>query len=316
MKENVLSGSSSPLVSIVVSTYNGEKYLEEQLQSLIEQDYANLEIIVSDDFSSDNTWEILEKWRHNYPDLIRIFRNEANVGWSRNFGNGIAYTKGEYIAWCDQDDRWMSDKISVMVDAFQKYPDATLIYHDAYEFKGQDEIILKKNEQFYWGMFEGSDPVSLFWHCRILGHRMMFPAKLKEYILPPIDFSYDWWIQVLAVSIGRIYYVDKKLVAQRQHGNNATGVKDPNMKDGAMTNRLEHFKSFQRFGEYMERDEKSILDRLTTIMEHHIHGKFDWSLFFFAFRYRYRLFNFLEGGNIITREIFRWRLARSWAKNW
>ncbi|QRQ61298.1 glycosyltransferase family 2 protein [Sphingobacterium multivorum] len=305
-----------PLVSITMSTYNGEQFLEEQLQTLIEQDYPNIEIIVCDDHSSDQTWQILQKWQIAYPKLIQIFSNPENIGWSRNFGEAISHAKGQFIAWCDQDDKWMSDKISAMVETFKKNPDASLVYHDAIQFRGDNETIVEKKDYFHWGTFQGTDPVSLFWHCRILGHRMMFKGELKKYILPAISTSYDWWIQVLAASIGRVYYIDKKLVAQRKHENNATGAKDPNMIGDCLLGRLQMLEKFQIFRPLMKEKDGILLDKMTAIMRNHKRGKFDWTLFFFVLKYRYRLHNFLEGSNALGREIFRWRLARSWAKNW
>ncbi|MFT4202927.1 MAG: glycosyltransferase [Chitinophagaceae bacterium] len=308
--------SENPLVSIVVSTYNGEKYIDEQLVSLVEQDYPHLEIIICDDASKDNTWNILTEWQQRYPSKIHIHPAAENVGWSLNFGKAVALAKGQYIAWCDQDDRWMADKVSSIVKVFGQHPDATLVYHDAYEFKGENEVVPKPPQRFSWAMFEGDDPVTLFWHCRILGHRMVFPARIKQYILPATDLSYDWWIQVLAASIGKVYYIDKKFVAQRIHADNATGANDPNMGANYMRRRLQHLKSFHAFRGYMKDGDGKILDKMTTLMEKHVHGKFDWPLFFFGVKYRYRLYNFLQGGNVFTREIFRWRTARSWAKNW
>lgn len=314
--QSQINSQNFPLVSITMSTYNGEQFLDEQLQTLIEQDYPNIEIIINDDYSSDQTWEILERWQKSNPELIQIFRNTENVGWSRSFGKAIAHTKGAFIAWCDQDDKWMHDKISIMVETFQNNPDVSLVYHDASQFRGDNEIIAEKKDYFHWGIFQGNDPVSLFWHCRILGHRMMFKAELKKHILPAIPTSYDWWIQVLAASIGRVYYIDKKLVAQRKHENNATGAKDPNMIGDYMIGRLQMLEKFHLFRPLMKEEDGVILDKMTTIMRNHVRGKFDWKLFFFALKYRYRLHNFLEGSNVLGREIFRWRLARSWAKNW
>lgn len=106
----------NPTVSIVLCTYNGAKYLRAQLDSLLRQSYPVHEIIVQDDYSTDETWEILEEYQ-SQNSIFKLYRNEEEHGVNGNFLSAMARTTGDYIAICDQDDVWENDKIALQMDA-------------------------------------------------------------------------------------------------------------------------------------------------------------------------------------------------------
>src|ERR1700761_555678 len=115
------------LVSIAVCTYNGERFLSKQLDSLLRQSYSNIEIVIADDCSTDNTWSILQ----DYADKdarVKPYKNKYNLGHTLNFEKAIKLCKGEYIALCDQDDIWETDKISVFME---NVGDVMLVYHNS-----------------------------------------------------------------------------------------------------------------------------------------------------------------------------------------
>ena len=103
-----------PLVSVVIATYNGQQFLASQIESIINQTYTNIEVIVLDDKSIDNTVLIVEKYAAQYPN-IRLVINEENLGYIKNFEKGFLLVKGDVIAPCDQDDIWYSNKIEVLL---------------------------------------------------------------------------------------------------------------------------------------------------------------------------------------------------------
>src|SRR5690606_18169426 len=104
---------------IALCTYNGGKYLIEQLDSLVKQDYPNIEIIIVDDCSKDTTLSILNSYSLHYPN-IKIHVNENNLGYKKNFEKAIQLCNGEYIALSDQDDIWKLDKISKLINSIEK----------------------------------------------------------------------------------------------------------------------------------------------------------------------------------------------------
>src|SRR4051812_10655388 len=123
-----------PKVSVVVCTYNGEKFLPQQLNSLISQTYANLEIIISDDHSSDDTVKIAASFQKRDP-RIRIHVNESNLGFNKNFEQAFDLSTGDFIAVCDQDDIWKPNKIKDMMSLFKE--ETVLVYCQSVRFRNE-----------------------------------------------------------------------------------------------------------------------------------------------------------------------------------
>lgn len=110
--------NSTPLtVSVVMCTYNGEQFLREQMDSILAQDYPLHEIIVQDDRSTDDTWDILQTYAKAHPGLFKLFRNDEQLGFNRNFHTALLRATGQYVAISDQDDIWFPQKISKQVAA-------------------------------------------------------------------------------------------------------------------------------------------------------------------------------------------------------
>jgi glycosyltransferase involved in cell wall biosynthesis len=131
---------NDPLVSIALCTYNGEKYLSAQLDTLIAQTYINFEIVAVDDCSTDNSFQILEEYSKKYP-CIRISRNQHNLGYVKNFEATLKLCKGSLIALCDQDDLWDKTKIELQVNAIDCN---VLVYHDSEFINETGETMNKK----------------------------------------------------------------------------------------------------------------------------------------------------------------------------
>lgn len=209
-----------PLISIALCTYNGEDFLEEQLDTLISQTYRNLEIIAVDDMSSDATWKILNNYANKHANL-KIFKNKENLGYQKNFEKAIKLCQGEYIAISDQDDIWSSNKIQTLYDHIA---DNLLIYHDS-EFidVNGESMNLKMSNKF--NMIVGENPKPfLFFNC-VSGHSMMFNRKVLDLILPfPNTGVYDHWISYKASINGRIEYLPQCLVKHRRHLENNTDI--------------------------------------------------------------------------------------------
>ena len=103
------------LVSIAMATYNGELYVAQQLDSILNQTYSNLEIIIVDDNSQDNTYQILQNYAHKH-DNIKLFKNKVNYGVALTFSRALSLTTGQFIACADQDDVWFANKIELLVN--------------------------------------------------------------------------------------------------------------------------------------------------------------------------------------------------------
>jgi len=211
---------NKPLVSIAVCTYNGEKFLKEQLDSIVNQTYPNLEIIVVDDQSSDQTLAILKSYAEEHAN-IKVYQNETNLGYIKNFEKAIGLCKGEFIALSDQDDIWDLNKIELLVGEIGR---SVLIYHDS-SFIASDGSSLNKNLSDVINMYEGNSFKPFLLSNSVSGHACLFRRDLVNYCLPfPLGVFHDRWIGFTAGNLGSIKYIDKTLVKYRQHEKSDTNI--------------------------------------------------------------------------------------------
>lgn len=210
----------NPLVSVVIATYNGEKFLAEQLDSIFDQSYKNIEVIAVDDASNDNTHSILKAYSLKHQNF-NVFANETNLGYIKNFEKGFMLSSGDFIAPSDQDDVWHTDKIKLMVEEISE---CSLIYCDSYvcneslETNGQ-----KISDKANLSDLNSCLQITIF--SRINGNSILFKRELLENVIPFTEIlPHDWWINYNAIFQGCIKYIDKPLVYYRQHAANAFGA--------------------------------------------------------------------------------------------
>ena len=209
-----------PLVSVVIGTFNGEVYLEEQLRSVLEQTYTHLEILAIDDGSSDGTVRILREYAALDPRL-RIVINERNLGFIRNFEKGCSLSKGHWIALCDQDDYWAPDKVQKMVAAIGQYP---MVYCDS-ELCGEDLRPLGKriSDLVHYQSFDDCRQLCVF--SRMYGHATLITRELFHKASPFLEeVPHDGWLAFHATLFGGVAYLPEPLVKYRQHAGNVFGV--------------------------------------------------------------------------------------------
>ncbi len=208
------------LVSIALCTYNGEAYLREQLDSIVDQSYPAIELIAVDDCSSDNTLKILEEYAAKYP-YIQVFVNPQNLGYIRNFEKALRLCNGDFIALSDQDDIWDLRKIEKQVKAIGNH---LLIYHDS-EFVDQNGQSLYSKMSDIMNLYRGDRPEAfLFFNC-ISGHSVLMKKELRDELLPfPNAYFHDWWMGYVATNLGSIDFINESLVKYRQHQKADTNI--------------------------------------------------------------------------------------------
>lgn len=219
------------LISVAMATYNGAKYIKEQLDSIAQQTYSKIEIVIVDDCSNDGTQEIIQ----SYPDERIIFiENDKNSGCTAAFQKAIENCKGDYIALCDQDDIWNREKLEILLSSIQGY---SLVYSD-YEFiDAWGNKILEPNK--YINKLHTQDSstrcfeIYALFNSFILGCSIMFEKDLVRKILPIYDngYNHDKWIVLHAAINKGVKYVNKKLFYYRLHDNNLSlKIKKDNIK--------------------------------------------------------------------------------------
>jgi glycosyltransferase involved in cell wall biosynthesis len=242
--------SSQPMVSIALASLNGGRFIAEQLDSLVNQTYPNLEIIISDDGSEDDTLGILESYALQYP-FISIVTNDGEHGVARNFENALKYCKGELIALCDQDDIWHPSKIEILV---RHIGDNSLIYHNSLLI---DEQGFSLKQLTVDKEYSGNNPKVLLLKNVVSGHACLFKKELLQVALPfPEGMSHDWWLAAIAADEQGIRYHPAILVHYRQHLNNTSDflgrrlVHKRRSANEIYREEVIRFHSFQRLKQY------------------------------------------------------------------
>ncbi|MDQ6529601.1 glycosyltransferase [Flavobacterium sp. LHD-85] len=205
------------MISVCIATYNGEKYIVEQLESILPQLDAKDEIIISDDHSKDNTLEVIGNLKDN---RIKIFLNEKENGYSKNFENAINKSSGDIIFISDQDDVWMCNKVQIMIKALSK---SSLAIHNASIVDGDLNLIHDSHFDLYSvksGFFVN------FLKTRYIGACMAFKREVLEKYLPVPEnqklCAYDYWLSLIAEYYYKVELVYEPLIKYRRHGNNAS----------------------------------------------------------------------------------------------
>lgn len=210
----------NPLISVVIATYNGEQFLGKQLDSIIKQTYQNLEIIIVDDQSTDNTVAIVKAYAEKYP-KIKLVANEQNLGYVENFEKGFLLANGNLIAPCDQDDIWYHNKLEILL---QQLGDHEIVYCNS-------ELIDKNGEKLHKNLSDFKHLRS-FDNClnytignTAAGHAMLIKKEVITRCIPfPTMIPHDFWLGFVATCVGPIKYYDKVLVQYRQHSSNVFGA--------------------------------------------------------------------------------------------
>lgn len=203
-----------------MATYQGEKYLQIQIESLLAQDYPNLEFIWVDDASTDQSLSILKEYA-SQDARIHILENLVNEGHNAAFEKGIKAAKGEYIALSDQDDYWVSSKISTLLNGIGN---CSLIYSDSQliDQEGRELPIKMSNLK---RQIPYNSPLMYTFGAWAPGHTMLFKKELLETALPLSNWvTHDYLLGFSATCHNGIAYIPISLVHYRQHESNAIGA--------------------------------------------------------------------------------------------
>jgi len=228
-------------IAILLSTYNGEIYLKEQLDSLLNQSYESIEIFVRDDGSRDKTYEILETYD------ITLLENRENLGVKGSFEALLMYalehSDADYFMFCDQDDVWKSDKVvqtlAKMQAMEQEYAELPFLVHSDLEVVDENLKTISESMWSYEAIFPQYNSFSrLLIQNTITGCTMMVNRRLAELSLPISSdaIMHDWWMGLVAAQFGKVEYIDQSTIKYRQHSSNTIGA-----KDHKKINRVRHY---------------------------------------------------------------------------
>lgn len=206
-------------VAVLLSTYNGEKYLREQLDSIENQTYKNIQIVIRDDGSHDNTVEIINEYSKKYGNVKFIYGK--NKGFIKSFFKLLEYSDADYFAYADQDDIWLPEKIELAVDKLNKFdnklPNMAFSNSDYYD---ENMNLIGEGEKHKTYSYTNS-----LYECVTQGMTMVINDTTRRMILdnpPKKVLFHDWWTYMICASMGNIGYSDETTVKYRRLGNNVT----------------------------------------------------------------------------------------------
>ena len=237
------------MIEILLATYNGERFLPEQIESITSQSFKDYHILASDDNSSDCTFEILRSYESVLGEKIKVVQSNTHSA-KENFYNLLDMADAEYIALCDQDDFWESDRLKKSLKAIQRlekrYGKETpiLVHSDLEivdeslnsqnkkmsELTGINEAIkyAKKESKYLYTISTEKSFSRYLVENNITGNTVIInKALLDIYKRPEVSFMHDWWLGLIAFTFGKVGFLNECLVKYRQHESNELGAKNP-----------------------------------------------------------------------------------------
>lgn len=205
-------------ISVAMAVYNGERFLPEQLDSILCQLETQDELVISYDQSKDRTWEILCDYAARYQQ-VKLIKN-TDPGVSGNFNNALLNCTGDYLFICDQDDRWSENKRVAVLETFAK-TGADMVIHNGVHMDVAGKVI---SDPFFTTDRIGDGKIRNILRSRYSGCCMAFSKEMSKKILPfpkQID-AYDRWIGTVGEFMGQIAYDERVLLYHRLHGENVT----------------------------------------------------------------------------------------------
>lgn len=208
--------AKAPLISVCLATYNGEHYIQEQLESIISQLPMDAEIIISDDNSADNTLAVIKSIQD---DRIRILTGPS-MGVSQNFENALNAAKGDIIFLADQDDVWLPGKVEVTSKYLSEYD---LVLAD---FSIVDVRLQLLQKSFFINHHAKPGLLNNLIKNSYVGASMAFDKKVLQKCLPFPDKlpMHDWWIGLVAEATGKVKFIEEPLMLYRRHNTNASST--------------------------------------------------------------------------------------------
>lgn len=259
-----MSNQKEEQVDILLATYNGEKYLKELIDSILNQTYKNIKLIISDDCSQDNTRKILEEYEKQ-DERVAVYYQPQNLGYVKNFEFLLKQVKSNLYMLADQDDVWLPEKIEKSVETLKR-ENADLVFGDLEVVDKDlktiypsfnDFMLLSRKIKKYIKSYK----LNYLYNC-VTGCTVIAKSKFISKLLPiPANskyFIHDHWLGIMMSIYGKVAYMPEKYIKYRQHGNNQVGTNKISHKFTKLTQVRELFINVKLgvFGTYVENNDR------------------------------------------------------------
>jgi len=271
-------------VDILLATFNGEKFLEEQLDSILSQSWPNTTIIAGDDASDDKTLAILRRYADRCPEKMLCIPYKERVGVIENFSRLAELSDAPYIMFCDQDDRWHKEKVAIQLNRLRELEaqygkDLPLaVFSDAALIDETGDKIAISYARYSVLNPERLTLPRLLMQTPALACTFMINRACLELAFPiPVEADmHDYWVALVAGFFGRLSFIDKPLIDYRTHGSNAVGayshepikqffqaLRDPgivkSLNRRVYSKMLTALTFYRRYGSMMDEEQKSLV---------------------------------------------------------
>lgn len=234
------------MIDILLPVYNGEKYIREQIESLEKQTFKDFKIIIRNDGSSDSSATLLDFVASKYDNIILIKDEKGNLGLSKTLEILIRASRSEYFMFCDQDDKWMPNKIEISYEAIKnmesKHPNTPILVCTDSTCVDDNEKIISQSffkSQKYTDVTDS--PVKIAAMNVVQGNTCIMNSACKQHLLPfPPYVLYDHWCGIMISHYGYVKYLHIQTLWYRQHQGNVLGANDVGIK--YFVGKLVHFK--------------------------------------------------------------------------
>ena len=259
-----MSNQKEEKVDILLATYNGEKYLKELIDSILNQTYKNIKLIISDDCSKDSTRKILEEYEKQ-DERVEVYYQPQNLGYVKNFEFLLKQVKSNLYMLADQDDVWLPEKIEKSVETIER-ENADLVFGDLEVVDKDlktiypsfnDFMLLSRKIKKYIKSYK----LNYLYNC-VTGCTVIAKSKFISKLLPiPANskyFIHDHWLGIMMSIYGKVAYMPEKYIKYRQHGNNQVGTNKISHKFTKLTQVRELFINVKLgvFGTYVENNDR------------------------------------------------------------
>lgn len=218
-------------VAILLSTYNSGCYLADQIKSIFSQTYKNWKLYIRDDGSTDGTVNLIEKYA-NQDDRIEFINSNSikNIGVIKSFFYLLNRSDADFYMFCDQDDVWLNNKVEISVKAILEkgQPEIPVLVHTDLKVVDKDLNVISNSFIKRQRLKKTNKLSNLLVQNNVTGCTVLINNKLKKLLatIPNGVMMHDWWMALVATSLGKVFFIDQPTILYRQHGNNAVGSRN------------------------------------------------------------------------------------------
>lgn len=219
------------MVAILLAVYNGEKYLKEQIESILSQSFTDFKIIIRDDGSTDSSPAIIESYCKDFPQKIFVLSGKPTGSAAKNFAALLEVCDEEYIMFCDQDDVWLPDKIEKTLAAMKEAETGgqiPVLVHSDLKVVDQNLSVISPSFFDFQQLKQGRVTLPrLLVQNYVTGCTVMINRALKEKCgkIPDNCIMHDWWLALVAILFGKLICIEQATMLYRQHADNQVGAK-------------------------------------------------------------------------------------------